>query len=114
MAQSRFSLAQPSKSKEFLLVSWIGELESCFSKEGAKMGAYLALGLGSEPCAGRLQVPAGVLLWLLSFLGNGKKKISIFLIGISGESLLFLADIMLWRMPSEDKRCMWRQEASWV
>ena len=67
-------MAQPSESKEFLLVSQMTELGSCFSKEGANMGAYLALGLGSEPCAGRLQVPARVLLRLPSFLGNGEKN----------------------------------------
>lgn len=65
-------MAQPSESEEFLLVSQMGELESCFSKEGAKMGAYVALGLDSEPGAGHLQVPARVLLRLLSFMGNGK------------------------------------------
>lgn len=91
-------MAQPSESKEFLLVSQMGELELCFSKEGAKMGAYSALGLGSEPRAVHLQALALVLLQLLSFMGNEKEnKNMFFLIGISGKRLLFLGAIMLWR-----------------
>jgi len=63
-------LAQPSESEEFLLVLHVGELESCYPKEGAKVGADVASGLGSEPHAGHLQAPARMLLRLLNFMSN--------------------------------------------
>lgn len=57
-------LGSAIKSEEVLLISQLRELESCFSKEDAQVGA--PQGLGWEPC------PAPVLLHLGSFFGRWK------------------------------------------
>lgn len=79
-------LGSAINSKEFLLLSRLRELESCFSTGDAEMGA--PHGVGWELC------PAPVLLHLGSFFWAMEKMKLVF---SCLEFLLFLGGLILWR-----------------